>query len=190
MRTTLVATAMIAAAAPALAADSYVFDAAHTRPSFLVNHLGFSTQHGRFGKAGGRIVLDPAAKKGSVEVTIDTASIDMGTDKWNQHMKSEEFFNVEKYPSMTFRSDKLIFAGDKIVGADGQFTLLGVTRPLTVTVANFRCAMHPMLKRDACGGDVSATIRRSDFGMIKFLPAVGDDVKINVPVEALREQGL
>lgn len=184
----VIAAVVAPAAAPAIAADVYGFDAAHTRPSFLVNHLGFSTQHGRFGKAGGHIVLDMAAKMGSVELTIDTASIDMGTDKWNQHMKSDDFFNVEKFPLMSFKSDKLIFHGDQVVGADGRFTLLGVTRPLSVAVANFRCAPHPMLKQDACGGDVSATLRRSDFGMTKYLPAVGDDVRINVPVEAVKIQ--
>jgi polyisoprenoid-binding protein YceI len=187
MKKLLVATAVAGLAVPALGAESYTFDAAHTRPAFYVSHLGFSTQHGRFGKAGGRVVLDRAAKKGSVDMTIDTASIDMGTDKWNQHMKSEEFFNVDKFPTMSFKSDRLVFEGDKVVAAEGSFTLLGVTRPLTVHVANFHCGQNPMLKKDECGGDVSAVIKRSDFGMTKFLPAVGDEVKIIVPVEALKD---
>lgn len=174
-------------AAPAFAADSYTIDPNHTRPLFEINHFGFSTQHGRFGKAAGKISLDTGAKKGNVELTIDTASIDMGTDKWNSHMKSEDFFNVEKFPAMTFKSDKLVFDGDKVVGAEGSFTLLGVTKPLKVAVTNFRCAQNPMLKKDFCGGDVSVTIKRSDYGMTKYLPAVGDDVKIFVPVEAMKD---
>lgn len=186
MRKTLIALAC-AAALPACAADGYSFDPRHTRPLFELNHLGFSTQHGRFGKAEGKVVLDIAARQGSVDLSIDAASIDMGADDWNKHVKGEDFFNIEKFPRITFKSDKLLFDGDKVVGAEGSFTLLGVTRPLAVTLANFRCAPHPMLKKPACGGDVRATLRRSDFGMTKYLPAVGDEVRISVPVEAFKD---
>ena len=178
--------AVLAAAlsAPTFAADTYAIDPNHTFPVFEVNHLGFSTQRGRFDKTGGQVILDPAAKTGSVDLTIDTRSLDMGFATWNQHLSEEGFFNVEKYPTMTFKSQKLVFDGDKVVAAEGQFTLLGVTRPLTVTVSGFRCGPHPMTKKPHCGGDVTATFKRSDFGMTKFLPAVGDDVRIYVPVEA------
>ena len=186
MRTTLIALAC-ATALPALAADGYTFDPAHTRPAFEVNHLGFSTQHGRFGKTSGKVVIDAAAKRGSVDLSIATASIDMGADDWNKHLKSEDFFNAEKFPTITFTSDQLVFDGDKVVGADGRFTLLGVTKPLSVAVANFRCGPHPMNKRQTCGGNVSVTIKRSDYGMTKYLPAVGDEVKIIVPVEAIKD---
>jgi len=186
MKKILIALAF-AAIAPAFAADSYSIDPRHTRPLFEINHFGYSTQHGRFDQAGGKISLDVAAKRGSVDLSIATASIDMGADDWNKHLKSEDFFNVEKFPSMTFKSDKLVFNGDKVVGAEGSFTLLGVTKPLTVAVANFRCAPHPMNKKPMCGGDISATIKRSDFGMTKYVPAVSDEVKIIVPVEAIGE---
>lgn len=184
---TMLAAIAIAAAVPAIAADSYSLDPRHTRPMFEINHLGFSTQHGRFGKAEGKVVLDVAARQGSIELAIDTASIDMGADDWNKHMKSEDFFNVEKFPAMTFKSAKLAFDGDKVVGAEGEFTLLGVTRPLKVAVANFRCAPHPMNKKPTCGADVSTTIRRSEFGMTKYVPAVADEVRIFVPVEAFKD---
>jgi len=174
-------------AAPACAADSYTIDSRHTFPVFEVNHMGFSTQRGRFNKSSGKIVLDTAAKKGSVELTIETASLDMGLDKWDEHMKSDEFFNVAQFPVMRFVSDKLVFDGDKVVAAEGSFTLLGVTKPLTLTVSNFRCAMHPMAKKPACGADITATLKRSGFGMTKFLPAVSDEVKIIVPVEAIKD---
>lgn len=188
MKKTLTAMALAATIAlPAFAADSYSFDPRHTRPLFEINHLGFSTQHGRFDKAAGKVVLDIAAQTGSIDLAIDTASIDMGADDWNKHLKSEDFFNVEKFPTMTFTSDKLIFDGDKVVGAAGSFTLLGVTKPLKIVVANFHCGPHPMTKKPACGADVTATIKRSDFGMTKFLPAVGDEVKIIVPVEASKD---
>ncbi|WP_435626256.1 YceI family protein [Candidatus Ferrigenium straubiae] len=174
-------------AAPAWAADSYTIDSRHTFPVFEVNHMGFSTQRGRFNKSSGKIALDTAAKKGSVELVIETASLDMGLDKWDEHMKSDEFFNVAQFPTMRFVSDKLVFDGDKVVAAEGSFTLLGVTRPLTLTVSNFRCTMHPMAKKPACGADISATLKRSEFGMAKYVPMVSDEVKISSPVEALKD---
>lgn len=175
-------------AAPAWAADSYTIDSRHTWPVFEVNHLGFSTQRGRFNKSSGKVTLDTAAKKGSVELVIETASIDMGFDKWNEHMKSEDFFNVAKFPEIRFVSDKLVFDGDKVVAAEGSFTMLGVTKPLTLTVSNFRCAPHPMVKKPACGADVTATLKRSEFGMTKYLPGVSDEVRISSPVEAIKDQ--
>ncbi len=173
-----------AVGAPAYAADTYTIDPNHTWPIFEVNHFGFSTQRGRFDKSSGKITLDLAAKKGSVDLTIQTASIDMGFEKWNEHMKSAEFFNVAQFPTMHFTSDKLVFDGDKVVAAEGSLTLLGTTRPLTLTVSNFRCGTFPLTKKPRCGADVSATFKRMDFGMAKYVPAISDEVKIMSPVEA------
>ena len=173
---------------PVHAADSYTIDSRHTWPVFEVNHMGFSTQRGRFNKSSGKITLDIAAKKGSVDLVIETASLDMGLDKWDEHMKSEDFFNAEFHPAMRFTSDKLVFDGDRVVAAEGSFTLLGVTKPLTLTVSNFRCAPHPMLKKPACGADITATLKRSEFGMTKYIPMVSDEVRISVPVEAVKEE--
>ena len=174
-------------AAPAYSADNYTIDSRHTFPVFEINHQGFSTQRGRFNKSSGRITLDTAAKKGSVELVIETASIDMGFEKWDEHMKSDEFFNAAKFPTMHFTSDKLVFDGEKVVAAEGSFTMLGVTKPLTLTVNNFRCAMHPMVKKPACGADITATLKRSEFGMTKYVPMVSDEVRILSPIEALKD---
>lgn len=176
-----------ALAAPAFAADSYTIDPNHTFPVFEVNHFGFSTQRGRFNKSAGKITLDLAAKKGSVDLTIDATTLDMGFDTWNKHLAADGFFNSEKFPAMHFKSDRLVFEGDKVVAAEGSFTLLGVTRPLRLTVNNFRCAPHPFTKKGMCGADVTATLRRSDFGMTKYVPAVSDEVKISSPVEAVMD---
>ena len=176
-----------ALAAPAFAADSYTIDPNHTYPVFEVSHFGFSTQRGRFNKSSGKITLDLAAKKGSVDLTIDTASLDMGSDTWDKHMAADGFFNAEKFPAMTFKSEKLVFDGDKVVAAEGSFTLLGVAKPLRLAVNNFRCAPNPMSKKAMCGADVSATLKRSDFGMTKYVPAISDEVKISSPVEAIRD---
>lgn len=175
-------------ALPAQAAvDNYTIDSRHTFPVFEVKHLGFSTQRGRFNQSSGKITLDIAAKKGSVDIRIETASLDMGLDKWDEHMKSEDFFNVEFHPTMRFVSDKLVFEGDKVVAAEGSFTLLDVTRPMRLTVSNFHCAPHPMNKKPTCGADITATLKRSEFGMTKYVPAVSDEVRISVPVEATRD---
>lgn len=188
MQKTLASLALTAALiTPAFAADSYTIDPSHTFPVFEVSHLGFTTQRGRFNKSSGKIMLDLAAKKGSVDLIIDTRSLDMGFDTWDKHMSADGFFNTEKFPTMTFKSDKLVFDGDKVVAAEGSFTLLGVTKPLKLVVNNFRCAPNPFTKKDMCGADVSAILKRSEFGMVKFVPAVSDEVKITSPVEAYKD---
>ena len=171
-------------AIPACAADNYTIDPTHTWPMFEVNHLGYSTQRGRFNKSSGKITLDVAARQGSVDLVIDANSLDMGFAKWDEHMKGEEFFNVAQYPTMRFTSDKLIFDGDKVVGAEGRFTLLATTRPLTLRVDNFHCAPFPLTRKMHCGADVSATISRTQFGMAKFVPMVGDEIRLYSPIEA------
>ncbi len=171
-------------AIPVYAADSYTIDPTHTWPMFEVNHLGYSTQRGRFNKSSGKITLDIPARKGSVDITIETDSLDMGFTKWDEQMKSQDFFYVQQNPTMHFTSDKLLFDGDKVVGAEGKFTLLGTTRPLTLTVSNFRCAPHPLTRKMHCGADVSASIQRTQYGMAKYVPMVGDEVKLIIPIEA------
>ena len=171
-------------AIPVYAMDNYTIDPTHTWPMFEVNHLGYSTQRGRFNKSSGKITLDAAARQGSVDIIIDTDSLDMGFAKWDEHMKGEEFFNVAQYPTIRFTSDKLIFDGDKVVGAEGKFTLLGTTRPLSLRVDNFHCAPFPLTRKMHCGADISATISRTQFGMAKFVPMVSDEVKLYSPIEA------
>ena len=171
----------------ALAADSYTIDPVHTYPTFEVRHLGFSTQRGRFDKNSGRISLDLAAKTGSVELVIDVASLSTVYPNLTKHLLSEDFFNVEKFKTMSYKSDKLVFEGDKLVAAAGTFTLLGVSKPLRLTVSNFRCGQHPMNQKAMCGADITATLKRSEFGMSKLVPAVGDEVNISAPVEAYKD---
>ena len=172
---------------PAFSADTFIMDPEYTIPSFEVGHLGFTTQRGRFNKAEGKVVLDIPAKKGSVEFVVHTKSLDMGSKAWTVHVSSEGLFNVEKFPTMTFKSDSLIFEDDKVVAAEGQFTLLGITRPLKVTVNRFNCATNAIVNKFMCSGDISATIKRSEYGMVKYIPTVTDEIQINVPVESYRQ---
>jgi polyisoprenoid-binding protein YceI len=187
MKSKITLLALIAAIALPVAAENLTIDPTHTWPRFEVNHLGFSTQIGRFNKTDGKISIDAAAKSGSIDIKIDTASIDMGLEKWNTHMKSPDFFNVEKFPTMYFKSSKLKFDGDKLVGADGELTMLGVTKPVSLNVSGYRCGNHPMNKKAMCGADVTTTIKRTDFGMGYGVPAVGDEIKITIPVEAFKD---
>jgi polyisoprenoid-binding protein YceI len=171
-------------ALPASAADSYTIDPTHTWPMFEVNHLGYSTQRGRFNKTSGKITLDIAARKGSVDLTIEADSLDMGFAQWSQHMKGEAFFDAAEYPTIRFTSDKLLFDGDNVIGAEGNFTLLRQTHPLTLKVEGFHCAPFPLTKKMHCGANVSATILRSQYGMARYLSMIGDEIKIFSPIEA------
>lgn len=169
-------------------ADNYSIDPRHTLPSFEISHLGLSTQRGYFEKSRGRVSLDLAAHSGSVELEIEVDSLRLGDADWSRHMVFDEgFFDVVKFPTMRFKSDKLIFAGEQLVGAEGQFTLRDVTRPLRLEIAHFRCAPHPLTRQTLCGADVTATLKRSEFGMGKFSSMIGDEVKITAPVEARKE---
>jgi polyisoprenoid-binding protein YceI len=177
-----------AIAGTALAQETYVIDPVHSQPMFEVQHMGFSLQRGVFSKATGKITLDRAAGKGAIDVTIDATSVKTIDPKLDTHIRSEDFFNVAKYPSMTFKSSELSFDGDRVVGADGELTMLGITRPVKLTVANFVCGDHPFTKKALCGAEVTTTIKRSDWGMKYGIPkALGDDVKIMIPVEAYKE---
>jgi polyisoprenoid-binding protein YceI len=187
MKTSLFAIAA-AIATPAVAApESFTVDPRHTFPSFEVSHLGFSTQRGRFNASSGKIVLDRAAQKGSIDVVIDTRSVDTGLEKLEEHLRGEDFFNAAKYPTITFKSAAVRFKGDVPVAAEGELTMLGVTKPVTLTISSFNCGVHPISKKDTCGADATTSIMRSEFGMRYALPAVGDQVKLNIQVEATRD---
>jgi polyisoprenoid-binding protein YceI len=188
MKRFLTAVALSSAlAVPAFAApDTYTIDSKHTFPTFEVNHLGYSVQRGRFDKTSGTITVDLKAKTGGANVVIDTTSLDMGFDEWNKHLSDEKFFNVAKFPTMTFKSSKFTFKGDQLVQVDGDLTLLGVTKPVVLKVDLFKCAMHPMMKKDACGANATTTIKRSDFGMSAYVPMVGDEIKIAFGIEAIK----
>ncbi len=175
-----------AAAGATLAADSYTIDSAYSRAHFDITRLGFSNQRGSFNKTSGKVTLDMANKSGSVDFTIHTGSIDMGSAAWTAHLSDPGLFNVKKYPTMTFKSNKLVFEGDKVVAAEGQFTMLGVTQPLKIAVNNFQCGKNPMDNRAMCSGDIAAVLKRSDFGLTKYIPVVSDEVSISVPVDAYK----
>ena len=178
----------IAAAAPAFAApETYVADSTHTFSRFSYSHFGYSTQFSRFNKNSGKVVFDKVAKTGSVDIVIDAKSVDTGYDTFNEHIQGEDFLDTAKYPTATFKSTKVIFEGDKPAKVEGNLTIKGVTKPVTLTVTSFQAMPHPMLKKDAIGANAYTVVKRSEFNAGKFAPYVGDEVRIDVAIEAIKE---
>jgi polyisoprenoid-binding protein YceI len=179
-------TATGTAASTVLAADTYTIDPNHTYPSFEADHMGVSMWRGKFNKTSGSIMLDRAAKTGSLDIVIDAASVDFGHDKMNEHARGKDLFNVEKFPTITYKSKSMKFDGDRVVAVDGELTLLGVTKPVLLTVNKFKCIEHPMLKREVCGADASAQFNRTDFGLSYGTPRFAPEVKLQIQVEAIK----
>lgn len=175
-------------AVPTAAQDIYVGDPDHTYAFFETGHLGISWIRGRFNKTTtAKVVLDRTAKKGSIDVVIDAASLDTGHEARDKHVRSPDYLDVEKFPVIAFKSSNLRFNGDNLVGADGDLTIMGVTRPVSLNVTSFRCIQHPVNKRDMCGADASVAIKRSEWGIKRGATGIGDDVKISVQIEAHKE---
>lgn len=188
--TQIAATLTLAAAlaAPAVAApETYVLDSAHSFPRFSYNHFGYSTQVGRFNKTTGKIIYDKEAKTASVDIVIDATSVDSGFPVFNEHLRGEDFFDTAKYPTATFKSTKVVFEGDKPSAIEGNLTIKGITKPVTLTVTSFHAMPHPMKKKDAIGANAFTTVKRSDFNAGKYAPNVGDEIRIDLGVEAIKE---
>ena len=175
-------------AIPAAAQETYVFDNAHSQPGFQVTHMGVTAQFGGFGKSTGTVTLDRAAKKGTVDVSIDAASVRTFDPRLDNAIKGEKFFNVEKFPTLTFKSTEMTFDGDKVVGVKGDLTMIGVTKPVSLAVADFKCFEKPFNKKPMCAANASALIKRSDWGMTAGAPyAPADEVKLLIPIEAYKQ---
>jgi polyisoprenoid-binding protein YceI len=183
----LVGSLLIGSAAIA-APVTYQIDPAHTYPSFEADHFGgVSVWRGKATKTSGSIVLDQAAKSGSVDITVDAGSIDFGHAKLNERAKSPELFDVAKYPTITYKGTLGGFKGDAPTEVDGQITMHGVTKPLKLTLNQFKCMQNPMLKKEVCGADASATLDRSQFGIdygVKY--GFKMEVKLQIQVEGIR----
>ncbi|MFT3929746.1 MAG: YceI family protein [Spongiibacteraceae bacterium] len=184
LSTVLAATAVSVNAAPV----TYELDPSHTYPSFEADHFGgLSVWRGKFAKSAGKVVLDRAAKTGTIDVTIQTDSVDFGHEKMDTHAKSGEILDVAKYPTATYKGKFTAFNGDVPTEAKGDFTLHGVTKPLTLKINRFKCMPHPMKKIEVCGADASAEFNRADFG-VNYGQAYGFDmgVKLQIQVEGLK----
>lgn len=188
MRYALAAVAALIASAPVAAADVYVSDPAHTMAHFQTGHLGIAWIHGRFKDVDAKIMLDRAARQGSIEAVIRTATVDTGHEARDKHVRSEDYLNVEKFPTMTFKSTALKFDGDKLTSADGELTIQGVAHPVTLDIPQFRCVTHPSRKVEVCGAEGRTTIKRAQWGVKRGAnPPLGDEVRITIQIEAYKQ---
>jgi polyisoprenoid-binding protein YceI len=166
---------------------TFVVDGSHTYPRFSYSHLGLSTQLSRFDRTTGTVVLDQAARTAAVDITIDMTSVDTGYADFNEHIQAEDFLDTARHPTATFKSTRVSFEGDRPVAIEGDLTIKGITRPVTLEVTRFARMEHPLRKKDAIGADASVVVKRSDFNAGKFVPLVGDEVTISIALEAVAE---
>ena len=184
----LAAALFAALAGSAIAAPvTYNVDGSHTYPRFSYSHFGYSTQLSSFKNTSGKVVFDVEAKTGSVDITIDMKSVNTGFEDFNGHLQGEDFLHTAKFPTATFKSTKVVFEGDKPKAIEGNLTIKGVTKPVTLTVTSFQAMPHPMIKKPALGANAFTVIKRSEFNAGKYAPYVGDEVRIDVAIEAVAQ---
>ncbi len=184
----LAGTALLAGTATA-APVTYKIDPAHTYPSFVADHMGgLSVWRGKFDSSSGTVILDKAKGTGSVEITVDTSSIDFGHAKLNEHAKTADMFDVAKYPTAVYKGTLVNFKDGAPTEVKGELTLHGVTKPVTLKIDKFLCKPNPMTKKEVCGADATTMINREDFG-IGFGRQIGFKMvtKLAIQIEAIRQ---
>ena len=195
MKTKLIGALAIALPLAAMATpENYTIDPTHSYAYFEVDHLGVSNQRGRFDRTSGKFVLDRVAKSGSVELNIESASVSTGDNlkgsrprTLDDHLKTADFFNVAEFPRIAFKSTGVKFSGDNPAEIVGNLTLLGVAKPVTMKVERWVCKDNPMNKKPMCGGNASASLKRTDFGMKYAVPAIGDEIRLWFSVEGYKD---
>jgi len=186
MRSLLTLTAAILAFASSASATEYKIDPDHTYPSFVADHMGLDHWRGKFNATSGTIELDKEKGEGTVDLTIDAASIDYGLDKLNDWAKGPDLLDVAKYPKATYKGTLKGFRDGAPSRVEGELTLHGVTRPVALDITTFKCVPHPMLKRELCGADAKATIQRDQFGLVAGKEyGFSMDVGLEIQVEAI-----
>lgn len=184
----LLGIALMLGAPTARAADRFEIDPTHSNIIFMVNHLGYSRMVGQFQDFSGALVFDAQDPgSGSVEIAIKTASVDTDHGKRDDHLRSPDFFNATEFPEMTFKSTSIEITGDKTGKITGDMTLLGVTKPVTIDVTFNKVAPHPLPQYNGvlvAGFSGRGSLKRSDFGMKTFAPALGDEIEIWLEIES------
>ncbi len=190
--------ALLVAALPLAAhaaAENFTVDPIHSSVNFAIDHLGLTNIHGKFAKFSGKFSLDRAAKAGSAEITIETASVDTGdSDKGSRprsrddHLRTADFFNAAEFPRMTYKSTAVGFNGDTPARIDGNLTLLGVTKPVALTLTRFKCNPATATAKERCGGEASGKLIRSEFGMKRGIPSIGDEITLIVAFAGDKDQ--
>lgn len=186
----LVSGAAIGQTAPAdpasVRAGTYALETHHARVVFSLDHMGFSTWYGDLPGARGSLVLDPKAPSASkLEVTIPTAGVATTNAVLDGELRSADWFDAAKYPTITFRSTAVTRTGKDTATVTGDLTFHGVTRPVTLDVRFHGAGSNPMSKAYTVGFDAKGSLKRSDFGVSKYVPLIGDtvDLTISAPFE-------
>ncbi|HEX5129309.1 MAG TPA: YceI family protein [Usitatibacter sp.] len=185
-RAALFALAAVAAATALAAPVTYKIDPAHTYPSLEFPHMGISVWRGKFTSTRGTVVLDREARAGTVDVTIEAASIDFGHQVMNEAAASAEWLNADMNPTLRYVGD-IRFEGDRPARVEGKLTLMGVTRPVPLKIESFKCIPHPLFRREVCGADASGAFDRADFGMKQYTSDGMGHITLRIQVEAMRE---
>ncbi len=179
---------LAAALSTSVLADTYKLDPDHTNARFAIGHFGTSTNHGGFYNIGGELEIDAAKGTGSLSLEIPVASVQTGNEGFDNHLKSADLFDVEKYPTMTFRSTAWAFKDGQPQSVTGDLTLLGKTHPVTLNAENFNCYESPMFEgATVCGGDFSAIIDRTQWGMDYLVGPIPAEVRLDIQVEAIKQ---
>jgi len=178
-------TALLAAllSAPVWAA-TYQLDPGRTLPQFEIGNFWFFTERGQFNRTHGTLEYDVERHTGRLEVVIDASSLDTGNDERDATLKGAGWFDVSRYPTITFRSQRFIFEQDRLAAIEGELTMLGVAQPMRLEIARIRCGLNPASRKQRCGADASGTLQRSRFGMRTGLPLIGDEVRLHLQTEA------
>jgi len=172
----------------AAAEQTFIIDSTHTFPNFSYSHFGLSTQHSKFSNTQGTVVLDTEKRTGKVDVTIDMTSVQTGFDVFDEHIQSEDFFNTAKYPTATFKGDRVTIEDDKPVAVSGVLTIKGISKEVTLDITNFLyMEEHPMEGKPAIGANAEVEVLRSDFDVDMYAPYVSDEVTITISLEAIQE---
>ena len=183
----LLTAALVAASANAFAAGvTYKLDPTHTNVLASWNHFGYSNPYANFGDVEGTLVYDAAdVSKSKVEVTLPLSGLNGFSSKFNDHLRSADFFDAGKFPTATFKSTKVEAAGNGKLKITGDLTIKGITKAVVLDATLNKAGPHPMTKAEAIGFDATTTIKRSDFGVGAYAPNVGDTVTLRITTEAL-----
>lgn len=169
----------------AQAAETYTFDPTHTNITWFANHFGFSNPSGRFGIKSGTLTLDETApEKSNVDVTIDVAGLTTGIEKFDEHLKSADFLDTAQFPLATFKSTKVELKDKENAIVTGDFTLHGVTKPVSLNMKLNKIGENPIIKKKTAGFSGDVVIKRSEFGISQYVPSVSDEITIRIEAEA------
>jgi len=167
--------------------EFYKIDRNHSYPHFAIDHMGISTLWGRFDLTTGIIIMDRENNNGHVDIKVSSVSVNTGLHKRDDQLRSPDFLNVMEYPDIKYVSRNIIFDGRYKAKVDGDLTLLGVTKAVTLNVNRIRCGANPVTKQEVCGFEATAEIKRSDFGNTFAYPTVGDNIRLWFQIEAIKE---